>query len=249
MGRALFRFYAELNDFLPPEWSQQAFPHAFTGEPTVKDRIEALGVPHPEVDLILVNGEPAGFDYRLQDDDRVSVYPRFHTLEVEAVSRVRPEVQPEPRFVLDVHLGRLATGLRLLGFDTRFGPDFDDAELARVAITEGRILLSRDRGLLKRGGVVYGYCPRSADPSEQVREVLRHFELHHAVEPFSRCLRCNDHLEPVAKAAVLDRLEPLTAEHYDEFFRCRGCDQIYWKGSHYEAMLRSLERAIEKQAA
>jgi hypothetical protein len=248
VARAYFRFYAELNDFLPPAQRGREVPHYFPDRPAVKDRIEALGVPHPEVDLILVNGVSVGFAHLLEDGDRVSVYPHLHLAGSGAVSRVRPE-PPRPWFVLDVHLGRLATGLRLLGFDTLFGPDFDDAVLARCSSSTGRILLTRDRGLLKRGEVVYGYCVRSSDPNEQGVEVLRRFDLFEAVQPFRRCLRCNGRLAEVAKEAVAERLEPRTLEHYDEFYECDTCGRLYWKGSHYDAMLRYVERVRASQRA
>jgi uncharacterized protein with PIN domain len=165
---------------------------------------------------------------------------------VEAVTQVRPAVAPEPRFVLDVHLGRLAQGLRLLGFDAYFGPEFDDPDLARISIEQDRILLTRDRGLLKRGGVVHGYHPRSSDPQEQLIEVLHRFDLFDTVAPFSRCLRCNSEVDRVSKDAVLPHLEARTAELFDEFYRCRGCERIFWKGSHYDAMLQAIERVRQE---
>lgn len=246
MACAYFRFYAELNDFLPPAHRGHEVPHYFPDRPAVKDRIEALGVPHPEVDLILVNGISVGFEHLLQDGDRVSVYPHLHLEAAATLSHVRPE-PPQPWFVLDVHLGRLATGLRLLGFDTLFGPDFDDPVLARLSSSTGRILLTRDRGLLKRSEVIHGYCVRSSDPNEQVVEVLRRFDLFESVQPFQRCLRCNGRLVEVPKDAITDRLEPITREHFHEFYECSGCGRIYWKGSHYEAMLQYVERVRASQ--
>ena len=236
MPTATFRFYAELNDFLPPGLRQRAFRHRFNGDATVKDRVESLGVPHPEVELILANGQPVGFDYLVQDGDRIAVYPHFHSLDIPSSSRASPEPPSPPRFVLDAHLGKLASYLRMLGFDVLYRNDYDDEELARTASQERRILLTRDRGLLKRREVIHGYCLRSLRSREQLLEVLRRFDLGGAIAPFHRCLRCNGLLEPVAKEAILAQLEPKTRRYYHEFFRCQQCGQIYWKGSHFQRM-------------
>ena len=241
MPQATFRFYAELNDFLPPG-RRQEFTYEFQRRGSVKDLIEALGVPHTEVDLILVNGVSVDFGYAVQDGDRVSVYPMFESLDIEPAVRLRPHPLREPRFVLDVHLGKLTTYLRLLGFDTLYRNDYSDAELARISSEEGRLLLTRDRGLLKRGVVRHGYYVRATEPFAQLVEVLRRFDLFGAIQPFHRCVRCNGAVEPVAKADVLEFLLPKTRLYYDEFYRCVACGRIYWRGSHYERMERLVDR-------
>lgn len=230
---AAFRFYAQLNDFLPPRRRQRSFRHVFELPASVKDMIESLGVPHTEIDLILANGEPVDFAYRVQDGDRIAVYPPFRTLDLGPLARVRPDPPDgEPRFVLDAHLGRLASYLRMLGFDALYRNDYADPELARIASEEDRVLLTRDRGLLKRSVVVHGYCLRATNPRAQLVEVLRRFDLAGRVAPFRRCIRCNGLLEAVDKAAIADRLPPRTATYYDEFHQCRACGQVYWKGAH-----------------
>ncbi len=244
MPQATFRFYGPLNDFLPPERRQRSFCHTFTGRASVKDMVESLGVPHPEIDLLLVNGEPVGFEYIVRPGDRVSVYPRFTTIEVGDLSRVRPAPLPEARFVLDTHLGRLAAYLRLLGFDTLYRNNFDDPELARLSDEEGRILLTRDRGLLKRNAVRYGYCVRAKYPRRQVVEVLHHFDLFDRIVPFRRCVRCNGLVEPVAKAEIDHLLAADTRRYYHEFSRCTVCEQIYWKGSHYRRIQKLVEEIV-----
>jgi uncharacterized protein with PIN domain len=249
MKQARFRFYAELNDFLPADKRQGAFAHSFVGRVAVKDMIEALGVPHTEVELILVNGVSVDFTYPVQEGDRISVYPVFEAIDVTPLVRVRPQPLREPRFVLDTHLGRLAAYLRMLGFDTLYRNDYPDEELARVSSQEGRILLTRDRGLLKRNTVTHGYCVREMDPREQVREVVQRFDLYGAVSPFRRCMRCNGLLQPVAKEAIIERLEPKTQEYYDEFRTCQGCGRVYWKGSHYQRMQRLIERILTQDQA
>jgi uncharacterized protein len=233
MPQAHFRFYAELNDFLPPGRRRVEFAHTFQGRVSIKDMIETLGAPHTEVDLILVNGASVDFAYLVQDGDHISVYPVFESFDITPLLRLRPRPLREPKFVLDTHLGRLAAYLRLLGFDTLYRNDYGDDELARLSADEHRILLTKDRGLLKRRRVTHGYCVRDADPKAQTREVVAHFDLFRSVKPFSRCLRCNGLLERVEKGAITHRLLPRTREGHDEFHRCPTCDQLYWRGSHY----------------
>lgn len=242
------RFYAELNDFLPSERRQATLDCALKERGSVKDVIEAQGVPHTEVDLILANGESVGFGYQVQDGDRIAVYPAFRSLDVGPESRVRPVPLAEPRFVLDQHLGKLAAGLRLLGFDTLYRNDYHDDELAQISAGEQRILLTRDRGLLKRGRVTYGYYVWATDPERQIEEVVRRFRLGKKVAPFQRCLRCNGLLTPVEKAAVQDQLEPMTDRVFHEFAACQACGQVYWKGSHYERMQRLVARVIAQRS-
>lgn len=241
MSQASFRFYAELNDFLPPERRMVTFVHRFDAPASVKDMIEALGVPHTEVDLILANGQSVGFGYLVQDGDRISVYPMFESLDIAPVLRVRPQPLRQARFVLDTHLGKLAAYLRLLGFDSFYRNDASDDELARLSVQERRILLTRDRGLLKRSEVTHGYCVRSTDPREQVAEVIRRFDLSGAIQPFRRCLKCNGILRPVTKTTVLDRLPALTRQYYDQYSLCEACGKVYWPGPHYRRMQQLIQ--------
>jgi uncharacterized protein with PIN domain len=242
----IVRFYAELNDFFPPERRQVPFRHFFFGRPTVKDLIEGLGVPHTEVDLILVNGDSVDFGYHVEDGDFISVYPVFESLDISPVSRVRPEPLRRPRFVLDGHLGRLAAYLRLLGFDAYYEPNLPDETLARISSQERRILLTRDRGLLKRSQVTHGYLVRESEPREQLAEVVRRFDLWGAARPFTRCLRCNGELAAVAKVEVEEGLPPKVRERFSEFSRCSGCGRVYWKGSHYERLACLIRETIER---
>lgn len=243
MATAWLRFYAELNDFLPEERRGRPFAYCFDRRASVKDVIESLGVPHTEVDLILVDGRPVDFGHIVRDGERISVYPVFEGLDIGPVQRLRPEPLREPRFVCDANLGRLARYLRLLGFDTSYRNDYADAEVARISARERRILLTRDRRLLRRRIINHGYCVRSDDPRQQAREVVRRFDLAGKARPFTRCTRCNGPLEDVDKSEILDRLEPKTRRYYDRFRRCRDCGRIYWQGSHHgraRALVRSL---------
>ncbi len=188
------------------------------------------------------------FGYRLQDGDRISVFPPFRALDVTPLPCVAPPPLAEARFVLDTHLGKLAAYLRLLGLDTAYRNDYDDRAIVRLACRERRIVLTRDRGLLKHGAVTHGYCVRSATPQAQLVEVVRRFDLAAAATPFRRCLRCNGLVVPVAKERVQERLLPRTRAHYDEFSACTACAQVYWKGSHYRRMQRLLAEALDPEA-
>lgn len=247
MAQADFRFYAELNDFLPPSKRLVSFAHIFEGRVSIKDMIEAQGVPHTEVDRILVNVCSVDFSYIVQDGDRINVYPVSEDPDITQLSLVRPKPLFVPRFVLDIHLGKLATSLRMLGFDTLYRNDYTDEELAHISSTEDRFLLTRDRGLLMRSMVTHGYYVRSTNPQQQVVEVLRRFDLFGSVAPFHRCLRCNGLLKPVSKETIIDQLPPQVQQVVNEFHRCSECCQIYWKGSHYERMQKFIEAVLSSQ--
>jgi uncharacterized protein with PIN domain len=236
MAQVELRFYEELNDFLPPQWRKTPFTHSLTRRTSVKDLIESFGVPHTEVEVILVNGESVDFSYIVQPDDRISVYPVFESLDIAPLVRLREKPLRESRFVIDANLGRLARYLRLLGFDVTYRNDFTDREVAQVAQREKRIVLTRDRALLQQKIITHGYFVRADRPREQVREVLSRLDLYGALRPFTRCLRCNGELESVDKQAVLHQLEPKTRKYYDRYRRCKNCGQTYWRGSHFSRM-------------
>jgi uncharacterized protein with PIN domain len=246
MATATFRFYAELNDFLPRERRRRPFVYSFERRAAIKDVIEALGVPHTEIDLILVNGLPIGFAHILADGERVSVYPVFEALDISPLGCLRPRPPRPPRFVLDAHLGTLARYLRLLGFDTSYRNDYGDEELAAISATERRVLLTRDRGLLKRRIVAHGMFVRDDDPREQIKDVVARLDLAELARPFSRCARCNGLLAPVEKSAIEDRLEPNTRCYYYRFLRCGGCGKIYWKGSHFRRLASLIDSVRRK---
>lgn len=245
---ATFRFYADLNHFLPYARRQTDFNHTFDGRVSIKDMIESFGIPHTEIDLIVVNGESVDFDYIVQDGDRVSVYPDFTTVDISPLIRLRPEPLDVPRFVLDIHLGRLAGYLRMLGFDALFPENYDDEYLAEISSTENRIMLSRDRGLLIRKIVVYGYYVRSTNPREQVVEVARRYNLIPKMQPFRHCAHCNGVIEPVAKEDILHLIQPDTREYYDDFRQCTECGRVYWPGTHFERMQAFIDEIVRQCA-
>lgn len=242
------RFYAELNDFLPKEKKQRSFFRPLSGDASVKDLIESQGIPHTEVDLVLVNGEPVDFSHPVRGSVRLSVYPPLASVGTPALAFLRPPLRGEPRFVLDVPLGKLARSLRLLGFDCLYRNDWSDAELVRISSTEGRILLTRDVGVLMRAAVVHGYWLRQTEARKQLREVIRRFDLFARIAPFTRCLRCGGVLQPVDKTEVEAELPSRIARSFDRFDRCGGCAKVYWRGSHYDRMaqfVKSLGRDRE----
>ena len=240
--KAQFRFYAELNDFLRERKRQKSFPYAFTGKPSVKDAIEAIGVPHPEVDLIVVNGRSVDFDYHLTDGDQVSVYPMFESFDISPVVRLRPEPLRDTRFILDGHLGKLARMLRMLGFDSLYRPDFTDVEIVDTSFREKRVILTRDVELLKANVVTHGYWVRAISPDRQVSEVLERFDLHSRIQPFKRCMVCNGLIMSVEKNAVIQSLPERVRERQDEFYKCDGCGKVYWKGTHYRDMMDQIQK-------
>lgn len=233
---AWFRFYEELNDFLPASKRKIRFLYHFSGRQTVKDAIESLGVPHVEVDMILVNGGSVGFSYLLKHGDDISVYPVFESLDISDVTHLREEPLREIRFVLDVHLGKLARYLRLCGFDTLYETGCTDNEIINISSFQKRIILTRDKKLLNNKRVTHGIWIRSQYPGSQLKEVFDRLNLKNRAKPFTRCMGCNTELADVQKEEILDRIPPKTREFFDVFRICPACNQIYWEGSHFEKM-------------
>lgn len=246
---AEFRFYAELNDFLPPARRSASFAYSVSGTRSVKDAIEAIGVPHTEVDLILVDGLSVGFERVLCGGERVAVYPVFERLDVAPLQHLRPRPLRTPRFVLDTHLGKLARHLRMAGFDCLYRNDYRDSELITAALAEQRIILTRDKGLLKQRLVTHGYFVRQTGSEEQLREVVRALQLEADLRPFTRCRECNAELREVPKAQVLERLPSIVRGAYERFQLCPGCGRIYWEGTHYARLRRLLDRARQADLA
>lgn len=239
-----FRFHGEVNDLLPVEQRNGWIEYPLGDRVAVKHAIEALGVPHTEVDAILIDDQPIAFDHILASDDRVHVYSA-DAYQPSACAQLRPSIPRPVRFVLDTHLGRLAAYLRMLGVDSLYGNDLEDAELARLAHEQRRVLLTRDRGLLKRKIVVFGHCIRQTDPRDQLVDVVRRYSLAAEVDPWTRCVNCNGLLEAVDKAEIDHLLEPKTRRYYHSFQRCTQCGQIYWRGSHHERIRSFLSGVLQ----
>ncbi len=249
MHRATFRFYANLKDFLKQYGAGGTVSYTFWGNPGIKDAIEAIGPPHPEVYLILVNGESVSFDHPLQEGDRVSVFPHFSLLEIDSLSKVKPAPIDAPRFVLDAHLGRLAGYLRMLGFDCFYHNDCADEELARLSRRERRILLTRDRGLLKRSEVEHGYCVRRDQPRKQLVELLVRYKLSALIAPFTRCMRCNQLLVDVPAGEVRDQVPKHIFLTHERYKSCPACGRVYWQGSHHARMQALISKALDDSQA
>ncbi len=242
-----FRFYEELNDFLPKEKMKKTISYTFKINQSVKDAIEAQGVPHTEVDLILANRTSVDFKYHLQNNDLISVYPVFESFDISELTKLRPKPLRITKFVLDVHLGKLCKYLRMLGFDTYYRNDLDDDEIIKMSVGENRIILTRDIGILKNGLVTHGYWLRSQDSKEQLGEVIQRFNLQAKISPFHRCTICNGLIEKVEKLKVEHRLEENTSKYFDVFYQCKNCNQVYWEGSHYEKMKRFVDVILSRK--
>jgi uncharacterized protein with PIN domain len=235
-------FYGDLGFFVKAKDRLQPVQRVLTSKTSVKDVIESFGVPHPEVDLIVFNGQPVDFSFRLEADAALEVYP----ISADLFPSFRLQAREVRAFVADGHLGKLTRDLRLLGLDVNYNRDANDRELLATTVRENRALLTRDRPLLMHRAVRTGYFPRSQYPMEQTLEVIRRFGLAGTLAPFSRCLRCNGLLAIVSKEVVIDHLKPLTRLYYDEFQRCPQCGQCYWRGSHVAKLEKRLESILNQ---
>jgi uncharacterized protein len=240
--KAMFRFYEELNDFLPVEKRKVPFEYSFNCRPSVKDAVEAIGVPHTEIDMIIVNGVSVTFSYNLSDNDYVSVYPVFESFDMSGITHLRGNPLREPKFIADVHLGKLARQMRLLGFDTIYENNLADDEIIRRSLFEKRAILTRDKGILMNRAVTHACWIRSTNYREQLEQVINRFDLNRLLNPFTRCLDCNGFIENVPKEKILLKLKPGTTLYYDEFWRCMVCGKIFWKGSHYLKMKKIVDK-------
>jgi uncharacterized protein len=208
----------------------------------VKDAIESLGVPHTEVDLILVDGRSVDFAHLLRGGERVAVYPMFEALDISPLVRLRPAPLRDPRFVADVHLGKLTRHLRMAGFDTLYADRWDDDEIVRISRVQKRTILTRDKAMLRRGDVERGYFVRATESEAQLAEVIRALQLEGLLTPFTRCRECNVALEDAPREAVVEHLPEKVRAFYDRFKRCPGCERVYWEGTHFARMKGILDR-------
>lgn len=250
MYNIIIRYYEELNDFIAKDWRKRDIDFSFSGRRSVKDLIESMGVPHAEVDLILVNGQSVNFNYIVKNGDRISVYPVFESLSINDVTHLREFPLRDVKFVLDVHLRKLARKLRLLGFDVDYKENRDDPELAEIARKEKRILLTRDRELLKRKIVDRGIIIRNTDSRAQIDEVLDRLDLWSLCRPFTRCIECNGMITAVSPedddfSRIKSRIPDGVLTWCGEFFLCDSCGNIYWKGSHFERLKEYVENIMK----
>ena len=237
----IFRFYEELNDFLPAGRRKRPLEYRFDQPMPVKSAIETLGVPHTEVDLILAGGVSVDFTYAIQPGDYISVYPKFESFDITRISSLRPKPLRTLRFIADVHLGKLSRLLRLLGLDTVYRTDYEDRLIIETARDEQRIILTRDLGILKNRHVERGYWIRSVDPVRQAREVIQRFDLLTQLNPFSLCTQCNHRVRKVEKEMVAEQLPRRTRESFETFYLCEGCGRIDGEGSHVKHLKDRIE--------
>jgi len=237
---AEFRFYEELNDFLAPGVRRKSFAVEIDRGRSVKDAIESSGVPHTEVDLVLVDGVSVGFGHVLRGGERVAVYPVFERLDIAPLVHLRPAPLRETRFILDAHLGKLARHLRLAGFDSLWRNDYGDEEIVSIAIAQKRVILTRDKGILKRSVVQRGHFVRETDPEKQLAGIIQAFQLEDALRPFTRCRECNAPLREVAKQTLEGRVPEKVRLALDRFNECPQCGRVFWEGTHFERLRRLL---------
>lgn len=243
---ARFRFYGDLEDLLVRRYRADQANYLFRDNPGIKDAIESMGIPHTEVDVILANGLSVNFSYPLKDNDTIDVYPVFSNVPVERPLKLSSSIPDPASFVLDVHLGKLARRLRLLGFDACYRNDFDDAEILAVADREKRIILTRDVGILKHRQVMHGYLVRSEYLDCQLHQVLERYALHDRIRLWMRCMVCNGLMKQVSKAEAEPFLEPKTRLYYEDFHRCSNCGRLYWQGSHYRKINQWLHNFMQE---
>lgn len=244
MVTANFRFYGGLNDFIAPSRRQRAFDSRCARAATVKHMIEALGVPHTEVALVLIGGESCSLDTMLCEGDRVAAFPKFESFDIAGLSRIAALLPGPPRFMADAHLGGLARMLRMAGFDTLYENEATDGEIAAIAEQEGRLVLTRDRELLKRRNVAHGCYVRSLKAEDQLREIVGRLDLAPQFRPFTLCLHCNAPLREVSKETVLASLPPAVRAEHTRFQSCDVCRRVFWQGSHWKRMCALLDRTV-----
>jgi len=244
MAQIRVHFFHELNDFIASARRDTEITYVLERKASVKDMIESFNVPHTEVDVILVNGVSVDFSYIVQAGDSIDVYPCGEDLNVTPLCRLCPQ-PPQPVFIADANLGRLARYIRLLGFDCLYCNDYADEVVATIASEQQRIVLTRDRVLLQRKIITYGYFVRSDIPKIQIKEVLKKFDLFDLIRPLTRCTCCNGKLLETHKKEIEHRLQPLTRKHYDKFLVCSACEQIYWQGSHCTRVQRLVDEFVQ----
>lgn len=236
-------FDTALYDFLCPENRTPERKLLLHRKASIKDIIESQGVPHTEIGRMVANGQTVDFSFIPRQEQKIEISAIRPPFDVFHPSLLRPHPLSEWRFIVDVNVARLATLLRMLGFDTAYSRHFSDRSIARLAALEKRIVLSRDIELFKRKQITFGRWIRNTHPDAQLVEVLHFFGIKEPFSPFSRCLKCNRPLEPVPKKVIGHRLEPKTRRYFHHFKICRQCDQIFWQGSHFDEMCRRLEKA------
>ena len=230
------RVYAELNDFLPTDKRYRIFIHSLKTPVTAGEAIASLGVPFAELDLVLINSIPVDLNRVMHEGDHISLYPVFESFDISSISKIRRRPLRESRFILDAHLGKLAKYLRMLGFDTLYQNDFGDREIIEIAHVDNRIILTRDKLLLRSKKVDHGYYVRATEKHAQLIEIVKKFDLYSQFRSFTRCMTCNAELIKKERSEIENKIDGNAAQIFSEFFYCPECDKVFWKGSHFERM-------------
>ncbi|MEE9189790.1 MAG: Mut7-C RNAse domain-containing protein [Candidatus Neomarinimicrobiota bacterium] len=236
------RFYEELNDFLPARLSKKTMKKEVLLSTTVKDIVESYGVPHTEVDLILVNGESVSFGYKIVDQDRISVYPVFESFDITPVKHLQAKPLRIPCFFAEKYLWKLTRLLRLLGINVIYDDTLTNKQVIELIVSSKQILLTRSVQQLMHSTISRGYCIRADDPVDQAIEVMKRFDLLGQMLPFSRCMLCNGSVVKIPMQTVESHLDSKTASLYTKYFQCSDCKKIYWKGSHYKQLQRFVDQ-------
>ena len=244
MPKAVLRFYNELNDLLPEHRRNTEFEAEFKDKRSIKDMIEALGVPHTEVDIIIANEDSVNFNYILHEGDRIRVYPTLSNPDIKNTIPLRPSPFYNTRFIADTNLGNIARYMRVLGFDTYFDPSLSARAIIELSLREDRTIITKSRKLLKFGDVTYGLLLRPGTTEAQIKNILLRMGIKDSVKPFSRCLRCNGILIDVPKKRIADRIPPKTRSFCNEYSHCESCDKIYWEGTHVFEMKKVVNRVL-----
>jgi uncharacterized protein with PIN domain len=232
-----------LRFLLRKKWPHQGnLQYPLTRRASIKDILEAVGIPHTEIGSLFLDEEEIDFSHIPSPGSLIAVHEVPTPFIVLHPTVLRPQPLGRFSFLADINVGRLATLMRMAGFDTALYADLDDQGLAEITTRQNRILLTRDRQLLCRSAIVFARLLRHQDPYQQLREIFDLFALHAAARPFSRCMKCNQLLRETTKEAVFDQLEPLTKRYYNDFTRCPSCSSVYWQGSHRQSIRASLER-------
>lgn len=249
MVNVSIRCYAELNDFLQVERRYIDFPFPITQNSSIEVLIGNIGIPPQVIDLILVNGTSVNLTYNLKENDRIALYPVFETFDISSVAKVRNDPLRQTKFVLDVHLGKLAHHLRMFGFDTLYQNNYTYDVLCRISLNENRILLSKDKSLIENETLFHTYLIKNVDPRLQLIEVFERLDLYTSVAPFTRCIECNSLLQPVQKEYILELIPVSIRDWCNEYQQCNFCNRIYWKGSHFKHMSMFVQDILNRRGS
>jgi uncharacterized protein with PIN domain len=153
------------------------------------------------------------------------------------------------RFIVDENVGKLARWLRMMGFDSLFFNGEDDSQMVKQALAEDRVLLTRDTGIMKRRVIINGRLKavlmESEEPERQMQQLMAALNIKEHSRPFTLCLECNQPLVDRSPAEVKDRVPPYVYKTQTQYMECPECRRIYWRGTHWKAMLSKLEKLAD----